>query len=825
VRRVSLQELQERLGRGGQVDWLDRGATQVADLRSRQRLAIVGRSQSGKTREALELMRRAVQQGLLAEDRILEPGPAFRLLSEEGLRAALRPCPDPPAAVLLFVDDLPARFYGRGLKQLDEALAALQECPLTYVLATARSEQLTADWQAWLGQQRFEVAELRDLNAEEAAALLDAAAARIEVALDGATRDALVAGQDGTSGWALGSLRRLRMEGGAKADGTAAHRIAQESMTATWAALRREIREEAPAVGPVLDSLATFYAAGVVAGTPLVLHYAARLWREGHGWRRLWPAMPALRRALAALAQLDVVACGGRVSCPEAAVEGVVAPEEAWERLATFLEKHRQRFHNRWLRWLYRDAATQRQALFDLALAAQERQDWAAADRCIAVALRVRPHPGLYIDRGNMHAERGDLKAAISDYDRAIDLDPRDASLYLYRGVARRAQGDLAAAIPDLDRAVRLDPGYARAYGNRANAHYERGDLEAAIADYGQAVALFKDRSDRAMAYNNRGLAHRAHGDLEAAIADYERAISLFPDGPDKAMAYNNRGMVRRAQGDLKAAIANYDRAIELDPQLAEAYGNRANARYEQGHLVAAIADYNEALERNPQLAEAFTNRGNARYERGEWEAAIADYTAAIELSPQSSYPYVGRGLARQREGKLEAAVADYDRAIQLDAEYAMAYINRASAHYERGDLEAAIADYDRAISLLPDGLQRARAYNDRGSARKALGDLEAAIADYSRAIELNPQDAGAYRNRGNARSAQGDLEAAIADYDRAIERNSRDATAYYNRGLAFKERGESEKAVADWQRVLRFSSDAHWRAQAEEQLKELEGA
>jgi tetratricopeptide (TPR) repeat protein len=805
------------------VDWLDRGATQVADLRSRQRLAILGRSQSGKTREALELMRRAVQDGLVAGDRIFEPGPAFRLLSEEGLRAALRRCLDSPAAVLFFVDDLPARKSGRGLKQLEEALVALRECPPAYVLATARSEQLTADQQAWLGQQRFHVVELRDLAAAEAAALLDAAAARFGLVLHDATRDALAAGQDGTPGWVLASLRRLRAEGGTEVDRAKAQRVAQESAAATWAALRCEIREQVSAAGPILDSVATFHAAVALAGTPLVLHYAARLWREERGWRRLWPAMPALRQALAALAQLDVVTCDGHVSYPEAAVEGMIAPEVAWERLAAFLEEHRQRFHNRWLRWLYRDAATHMQALFDLALAAQERQDWAAADRCTATALRVRPHSGLYIDRGNTHAERNDLAAAITDFDRAVSLDPQDATVYVYRGVARQALGDLAAAIADFDQAVSLDPHYARAYGNRANTRYEQGNLEVAIADYGRAIALFKDRADRAMAYNNRGLAHRAQGGLEAAIADYERAIALFPDGPDRARAYNNRGMVRRAQGDLKAAIANYDRAIELEPQLAEAYGNRANARYEQGHLVAAIADYNEAIERNPHLAEAYTNRGNARYERGEWEAAIADYTAAIELSPETSYPYVGRGLACYKQGKLEAAIADYDRAIQLDPEYAMAYTSRASAHYERGDLEAAIADYDRAIALFPDGSQRAKAYNDRGSARKALGNLEAAIADYGQAIELNPDDAGAYHNRGNTRSAQGDLEAAIADYDRAIELNSRDATAYYNRGIAYKERGETERAVADWQKVLRFSSDAHWRAQAEERLKELE--
>jgi len=143
-----------------------------------------------------------------------------------------------------------------------------------------------------------------------------------------------------------------------------------------------------------------------------------------------------------------------------------------------------------------------------------------------------------YYNRGAAKIEKGDLDGAIADYNRAIELNPKDARAYYNRGIAKRAKGDLDGAIADFSRAIELDPKYA-------------------------------------IAYNNRGIAKDDKGDLDGAIGDYNRAIEL---DPKHAVAYNNRGFDKEARGDLDGAIADYNRAIELDPKLAIAYNNRGNA-------------------------------------------------------------------------------------------------------------------------------------------------------------------------------------------------------------------------------------------------------
>ncbi|MCS5698869.1 tetratricopeptide repeat protein, partial [Cyanobium sp. FGCU-52] len=64
-----------------------------------------------------------------------------------------------------------------------------------------------------------------------------------------------------------------------------------------------------------------------------------------------------------------------------------------------------------------------------------------------------------YYNRGFTKANGlGNYQAAIADYDRAIDLDPKDLAAYQNRGRLRNWTGDQAGALADANRALALDP-------------------------------------------------------------------------------------------------------------------------------------------------------------------------------------------------------------------------------------------------------------------------------------------------------------------------------------------------------------------------------
>jgi hypothetical protein len=235
LRRITPQGIRRGLGEwGGRVNWIDRHATHVADLRTHGRVVITGRMKIGKTREAAELIRRAVAEDLVAPDHIYEPAPVFRFLSDASLREALRRSLDPQAPTLLFVDDLPYQFPDEALEQLTTALDVLRECKAAYVVATARTDQLTEAHRAWLQKRGFHVLTLPDMDAEQTGRLVDNAAGLFGLQVEDAARAVFVAERDGTPELTLMALRRLRTEGATQVDEVAARRVARESLLEGW---------------------------------------------------------------------------------------------------------------------------------------------------------------------------------------------------------------------------------------------------------------------------------------------------------------------------------------------------------------------------------------------------------------------------------------------------------------------------------------------------------------------------------------------------------------------------------------------------------------
>ena len=115
------------------------------------------------------------------------------------------------------------------------------------------------------------------------------------------------------------------------------------------------------------------------------------------------------------------------------------------------------------------------------------------------------------------------------------------AVAYFNRGVTRGNQGDIDRSITDFSKAIRLNPRYFEAYFNRGVGYGKNGNTDAAIADFTKAIGM---NPGHAEAYYNRGVAYRTKGETDKAIADYGEAIRHNPQYFD---AYYNRGRSTRS--------------------------------------------------------------------------------------------------------------------------------------------------------------------------------------------------------------------------------------------------------------------------------------
>ena len=99
------------------------------------------------------------------------------------------------------------------------------------------------------------------------------------------------------------------------------------------------------------------------------------------------------------------------------------------------------------------------------------------------------------LNSGLDKAKSGNLKGAIADWTKAIEIYPKYALAYYNRGLARRKLGDLKGAIADYTKAIELNPKFYQAYTNRGIALEIVGDLKDACRDWKKAVDLGDTRS------------------------------------------------------------------------------------------------------------------------------------------------------------------------------------------------------------------------------------------------------------------------------------------------------------------------------------------
>ncbi|KJU87414.1 conserved hypothetical protein, membrane [Candidatus Magnetobacterium bavaricum] len=139
---------------------------------------------------------------------------------------------------------------------------------------------------------------------------------------------------------------------------------------------------------------------------------------------------------------------------------------------------------------------------------------------------KVRPQ----YDLGVFYDQSGDFEKALIQYQRAIELNPKDSEAYYNMGNVYQKQGDLDAAIKKYQTALKLNPDYFEAHNNLGNILFKQGQYQEAMEQYQEVIRLKPDYAD---AHNNLGSVYGILGRDDEAIEEFQRALKLNPDDVD----------------------------------------------------------------------------------------------------------------------------------------------------------------------------------------------------------------------------------------------------------------------------------------------------
>jgi tetratricopeptide (TPR) repeat protein len=397
---------------------------------------------------------------------------------------------------------------------------------------------------------------------------------------------------------------------------------------------------------------------------------------------------------------------------------------------------------------------------------------------------------------------------------------PANASEYLKRGNLYLDRWKLDEAISDYSKAIELDPKNEWALADRSLAYVWKNDHALAEKD---AAAVERLNARNPVLWRARGLLGVKRGDCKAAVAAFSKSLEIEPNSE---FARGHRAQCEHRLGQDEEALADSALALKGDKSWMDLRSMRANILLSQGKRDSVATEIDQLVQDNPQSDLAWVMAGKIYAQIGMQAKAMTAFDRALAIKPQP-YAYINRARARP-ETDRSGRTSDLEAALKLKPDDVDTMAEVAGEYAQQGDFTRSLAIYDRLVVPTPGysdyavlraavlqkigrtseaakilATQRARAKTAKDLNNlcwtKATNGimLESALQDCRDALKLSP-DSGQYLDSlGMALLKLGKLVEALAAYDQAVAKST-GADSLMGRAFVYARKGDRPRADQD---------------------------
>ncbi len=303
-----------------------------------------------------------------------------------------------------------------------------------------------------------------------------------------------------------------------------------------------------------------------------------------------------------------------------------------------------------------------------------------------------------------VHLEAGQMAEAEGIYRSILAARSSDdgqaqlyADIYLNLGIIRQLNENPGEAISNYQSAIEDNP-------RLLNAHVYMGDLLQASGRADEAEDAFRRaleaNGDQSALLFGLGISLQSQGKFKDSMTAFQRLLELEPGN---AIAHNNLGTALAEQDRLEEAIVSCRRAVEIDPGFVAACDNLGHILHLQKKWDEAIVWYGQALKIAPDFAQSYCHLGAALNDMGHFGEGAESCRRALELRPDDPIAHNNLGASLHGLGRWEEAAKSFREAIRLDLNYLEAYFWLASDYWLLGEAGRDEPLFRAALERWPD--------------------------------------------------------------------------------------------------------------------------
>ncbi len=284
---------------------------------------------------------------------------------------------------------------------------------------------------------------------------------------------------------------------------------------------------------------------------------------------------------------------------------------------------------------------------------------------------------------------------------KARECDPNNPLVYIALGDAYNKQGVIPLANQNYQKALELSPKDIETQLKVARAFLKNRQYKEAVEAYRNAVKIDSTQFDP---YFEAGkIFYRAKLWKEAAQF-LNKATRLKPNHVESASMY---AQALSSAEIWSEAVKAGTIAVKLDSSNAENWRSYAYALVETQDYKNALLAFNVLERRNAVKPEDYAKLSTALFRAGQEDKALEVGLKAIQADSTNCDPYFNLGFIYMKKQDYTNAAKMFERKIACDPRSLTAYINAGSSYMQAPkNLPRARELFVKAIELKPDFLQ-----------------------------------------------------------------------------------------------------------------------
>lgn len=393
------------------------------------------------------------------------------------------------------------------------------------------------------------------------------------------------------------------------------------------------------------------------------------------------------------------------------------------------------------------------------------------------------------LDAGNLQADVALITTLLRqrDYDKALaavdrmekKAPPTNALPSNLRGSVLAARGDLAAARTAFEKAVQIDPKFFPAAANLASLDLREGRPGDARQRY--ETLLSNDPKNPQAGVALAVLTARTGGTRDEVLAQLRRAREANPDAVLPILATARYLMQTNAPKD---AIPMLQEAANRNPSDARIPDQLALAFRQSEQPTQAIANWEKVLRLDPKAALAQFRIGETQLAGGDRDAALASFRKASEIAPEAVEPKAAMAALLLQQNRR-------DEAMRIAAGVRENEKTKVAGLVLEGDLNAASGQLPDAIQKYRSAFDEQRTLPVGSKLHRALlaaqreGDADRMLRDWIRA---EPSNLPLRMFAGESQTARRHWKESFEQYAVVLEKEPKNPIALNNAAWALHE-------------------------------------